>query len=110
MGSPKGRDGSLKPSEYERGERRVLIALCAAWLLKEYPEFKLKKAALVLDSKYKKRLLDFYALIGATCSPDPTDSTHRFILGKNAFAAAERGLSEAPIYSEWLTKPSSDWK
>lgn len=110
MSSPKGRDGSLSPSQYERGERRVLIAMCAAWLLKECPDFRLKKAAIVLDVPYKKRLLDFYALIGAIRSPDPDDDTHRFILGKNAYSAAERGITEAPIYSEWLTMPSSEWK
>ena len=110
MSSPKGRNGVLNPSEYERGERRVLIALCAAWLLKENPDFRLKKAAVVLDVPYRKRLLDFYALVGACRSPDPEDETLRFILGKNAFAAAERGISEAPIYSEWLTMPSSEWK
>ena len=110
MESPTGRNGVLCPSEYERGERRVLSALCAAWLLKENPDFRLKRAAVVLDVPYRKRLLDFYVLVGACRSPDPESETLRFILGKSAYAAAARAIDEAPIYSEWLTSPSSEWK
>ena len=99
----------LRDASVEYGERRLLIALCAAWLLKEHPSFRLKKAALVMDSAWKKRLLDFYILVGATYDPDKTVNVHRFVLGKKAFAAAKRGLEEAPLYSNWLTTPSSEW-
>jgi len=95
-------------SSVEYGARRLLIALCAAWLLKEYPEFKLKKKAVVMDDIWKKRALDFYILIGATYDPDKTVNIHRFVLGNKAYAAAKRGIEEASLYSDWLT-PSSEW-
>jgi hypothetical protein len=98
------RDNMIAPEE-----RCLLIALCAAWLLKEYPSFQLKKHALVMDDTWKKRALDFYILVGATYDPDKTVNVHRFVLNKKAYASAKRGLEEAPRYANWLTTPSSEW-
>jgi len=89
---------NLQDASVKRGDRRLLIALCAAWLLKEHPSFRLKRAALVMDDAWKKRALDFYIIVGATYDPDKTLNVHRFVLGKNAYAAAKRGLEEANYF------------